>query len=139
MSEKFEIKLLSKLEYYLGINISHDFGRNLIIMNQRKYIYIDELLSKFNMNECRHVITPIDPNVKLSKMDDLSEEGIKTKYQQIIGSFHYLVSVTRPDLAVVTCILSQYNQNHSNDHLLAAKCVLRLPERHSKLWLIVQG
>lgn len=41
------------------------------------------------MNDCRSVVTPIDPNNKLSKDGQGFGCNLKTKYQQIVGSLHY--------------------------------------------------
>ena len=123
LETKFEIKILPKFDYFLGININHEIDKNIIHLNQRKYI--ENLLHKFGLSDCRSVITPIDPNTKLIKNEKQIDEDLVNNYQKIIGSFHYLVNCTRPDIAVVTCILSQYNQNPGTEHLLASKRVLR--------------
>ena len=107
----------------MGVNVKHNINDNIIKLYQRKYSL--DLLKRFEMDNCKSVVTSIDANIKLIKNKDKINEQILFKYQQIIGSFHYLVTCTRPDLAIVTCILSQFVQNPSTEHFTAAKRVLR--------------
>ena len=46
-------------------------------------------------------------------------------YQQMIGSFMYLVTGTRPDLAYTVSRLAQYSAKPTQAHMAAAKRVLR--------------
>lgn len=137
ISSRYETKVMDKFEYFLGINIVHDQVNHSIQMNQSKYI--NEILEKFEMNDCKTVSTPIDPNVKLCKEADQLDNILKSKYQQIVGSIHYLVTCSRPDLAIVTCILSQFLSSPSNSHYTIAKRVLRYLKGTSKFGIILES
>ena len=52
--------LYEKFDIFLGIHINY-IDPNLIKMGQRKFI--TDSLTKFILNECRPVNTPIDSNV----------------------------------------------------------------------------
>ena len=123
LKEKYEIVIMEKFDHFLGINIDYDEQNHCIKLKQTKFI--NEILIKFGMSECKKVITPMDPNTKLIKQIEQKENEFKNIYQQIIGSLHYLVTCTRPDLAIVTCVLSQFSSNPSLEHYKSAKHVLR--------------
>lgn len=81
------------------------------------------MLEKFGVQNCNSVKNRIVPSFKMSKKG----EGAKvdaTAYKQLIGSLVY-ITVTRPDLTYVVCLLSRYMANPTELHILAAKRVLR--------------
>ena len=57
----FQIKILGKLKYFLGIEIAQ--SKSGIVMNQRKYAL--EILEETGVLDCKPVDTPMDSNVKL--------------------------------------------------------------------------
>jgi hypothetical protein len=83
------MKDLGPLSFCLGIEFTQDVEKQTITMSQSKYI--KETLSRFNMENCKGVTTPINPNDKLSKeMCPKIKEGKKAveklPYQSLIGS-----------------------------------------------------
>jgi hypothetical protein len=89
LSKSFEMKDLGPLSFCLGIEFTQDVEKQTITMSQSKYI--KETLSRFNMENCKGVTTPINPNDKLSKeMCPKIKEGKKAveklPYQSLIGS-----------------------------------------------------
>jgi hypothetical protein len=64
--------------------------------------YAERVLRVFNMWECNPVATPLDPNVRLSKLDcpEVVDPLVHRKYRSIVGCLSYLVNMTRPDLAL---------------------------------------
>ena len=56
-------------------------------MHQRNYI--ERVLKKYGMDECKPVATPADMNVKLLKDDGVSNEVDCTVYQAMVGSLLY--------------------------------------------------
>ena len=57
----FQTKDLRKLKHFLGIKITQ--SNSNVIMSQRKYV--SDRLEETNMLDCKHVDTPMDPNIKL--------------------------------------------------------------------------
>lgn len=101
------------------MQVIRDKAKNVIRLSQEKYI--DQLLQKFNMNECKSAKTPLE-----SKLD-FSVESKKSDvpYQQLIGCLMYLAVLTRPDIAFSVSYLSQFNNCFNDSHWKYAKRVLR--------------
>jgi len=71
--------------------------------------YAERVLRVFNMWDCNPVATPMDPNVRLSKLDcpEVVDPLLHRKYRSIVGCLSYLVNMTRPDLAFSFSQLSE--------------------------------
>ena len=82
--EQFKMKDLGELKYYLGLEISRDRNRRKLQISQQKYI--DDLLAKFNIENCNTVKTPRDNNVTLTPIQDGENKADVKRYQSIIGS-----------------------------------------------------
>jgi hypothetical protein len=78
------------------------------------------------MWERNPVTTPLDPNVRLSKVDcpKVVDPLVHRKYRSILGCLSYLVNMTRPDLAFSFSHLSEPLQHPDVAHLAAAYRVL---------------
>lgn len=94
LSKKFEIKDLGIVKECLGMSISFDIQNCTVTFSQEKYI--DRLLSKFNMVDCKTINTPMEINLKSKREDNCNSQN---PYQQLVGSLMYLVVLTRPDIA----------------------------------------
>ena len=72
--------------------------------------YAEHVLRVFNMWECNPVATPLDPNVRLYKLDcpEVVNPLVHRKYRSILGCLSYLVKMTRPDLAFSFTQLSKF-------------------------------
>jgi transposase InsO family protein len=139
LSKSFEMKDLGPLSFCLGIEFTQNVEKQTITMPQSKYI--KETLSRFNMENCKGVTTPINPNEKLSKeMCPKTEEEKKAveklPYQSLVGSLMYLAVSTRPDIAHAVSMLSQFNTNFGEQHWRAAKRVLRYLKNTENLGLM---
>ncbi|KAH9781367.1 hypothetical protein KPL71_008435 [Citrus sinensis] len=75
------------------------------------------------MKNCNSVTTPIEKGLKLVK--DLAGRIVdSTLYKQIVGSLMYLTA-TRLDIMHTVSSISRYMEHPREDHLLAAKRILR--------------
>ena len=81
LKQKFEIKDLGILKYFLGIEIAHS-SKGLFI-SQRKYIL--DLLEETGKLGSKPAITPVDVNVKLNSEDGESVTDIN-QFQRLIGN-----------------------------------------------------
>lgn len=77
---------------------------------------------KFNMQNCKPVSAPMEPNLKLEKGQG---KNTNLPYQQLIGSLMYLAVLTRPDISYCVSYLSQFNDCFDEIHWKSAKRVLR--------------
>jgi hypothetical protein len=119
MKNKFDMTDLGKMRYFLGVEVRQcDSG---IFIHQQKYA--QEIISRFGMENCNKVCTPIVPGNKLTK-DEGGKAVDSTKYRQLIGCLMYLLA-TRPDLAFSVCLIARYMEKPTELHLAAAKRVLR--------------
>ncbi|GBN74197.1 Retrovirus-related Pol polyprotein from transposon TNT 1-94 [Araneus ventricosus] len=96
--------------------------KNGISLSQSEYI--ESLLVKYNLNECKSVKTPIVKGEDKS-LPPTNELIDITMYQELIGELLYLANRTRPDISFVTCYLSQFNHKPEKRHYILAKRVLR--------------
>jgi Reverse transcriptase (RNA-dependent DNA polymerase) len=96
LKNKFDIKDLEKLKYFLRIEIAHSKEKSLFL-SQRKYML--DLLKEIGKLFSKLESTLMKPNKKL-----YLEEGEKLKdisqYQRLVGKLIYL-TITRPDIAFV--------------------------------------
>jgi hypothetical protein len=87
MQNEFEIPLLGKLSFFLGIQICQ---RNQgIFISQTKYIR--EMLKRFRMEDCKLVTTPMQTSCKLRKYDD-SKSIDQRQYKLMNCSLLYVTS-----------------------------------------------
>jgi hypothetical protein len=119
LAAEFEMKDLGMMHYFLGLEVWQ--RSDGIFLNQGKYDV--EILKRFEMLDCKAMVTPIVSNLKLLQ-DTTSEIVDSTLYRQIVGSLMYLTN-TRPDICFVVNTLSQHLKQPRQVHLVAAKYVLR--------------
>lgn len=118
LSTIFKLKDLGQLKQCLGMNIVIE--KDKICIDQKAFI--EKLLCKFNMENCKNVQTPMETNLKLEKGKTVTS---KYPYQQLIGSLMYLSVLTRPDSSYCVSYLSQFNNCNSETHWKHAKRVLK--------------
>jgi hypothetical protein len=92
MHNEFEISLLGELSFFLGLQI-HQRNQGIFISQTK---YITKMLKRFEMEDCKPVITLMQTSFKLSKNDD-SKSTYQRKYRSIIDSLVY-VTASIPDV-----------------------------------------
>ena len=93
----FKMKDLGELHWLLNLKIKQDRTSKLISFSQEAYI--DKILSQFNLQDLKMDITPIDPNIRLSKdqCSSTDEEKVfmsKIPYREAIGSLMWAAVAT---------------------------------------------
>jgi hypothetical protein len=128
LGKRFDMKDLGEIHYCLGIQVIRDRKKRTIQLGQAKYI--ENVLKRFRMEDCKPIGTPLDTNSKLTKAmapksDAEIEEMQSIPYQSAVGSLMYAMLGTRPDIAYVVGALSQYCSNPGPAHWNAIKRVFR--------------
>jgi Reverse transcriptase (RNA-dependent DNA polymerase) len=119
LSKEFEMKILGGLKYFLGIEVSR--SKLGIFLSQRKYIL--DLLAEIGMLDCKPADTPMAQNMKFSN-DHNQVPANKEQYQRLVGKLIYL-SHTRPDIAYVVGVVSQFMHDPKEEHMDAVMRVIR--------------
>ncbi|KAM1117266.1 hypothetical protein ACFX19_007783 [Malus domestica] len=117
LNNKFAIKDLGTLKYFLGIEMAH--SHKGFFLNQRKYLM--DLLHEAKMTDCKPACTPLDRNLKLKTHGDPVPN--LSYYQRMVGKLIYL-TITRPDISYAVSIVSQFMHYPSMDHLKIVHRVL---------------
>eukprot|EP00253_Pinus_taeda_P020043 PITA_20043 len=119
LASKFEMKDISLMHYFLGLEMWQEEGH--FFLGQGKYIV--DILSRFHMEDCKPMSTPMLTNCKNLHAFD-SKLVDPTLYRQLIGYLIYLVN-TRPDICFVVNTMIQFMCEPRRLHWVAAKHVLR--------------
>jgi hypothetical protein len=121
INKRFRMHDLGSVSFYLGMNIKRNPDLHMIDIHQHSYIRM--ILAKFRMDKSRPVATPMA--MKLHKRKPDEEACDPTIYQSRIGSLLYVMTASRPDIAYAIGVLTRYNHDPSNSHMVALKCLFR--------------
>jgi hypothetical protein len=119
MKSKFEMSYLGEMQYFLGMQIQQKTEG--ISICQAKYI--EDMLKRFIIQNCKPVSTPLVVGSKLMK-DDESPLCDATLYRSMIGSLMYLTS-TRPYIMFVVSLVSRFMHQPHESHWRESKRILR--------------
>ncbi len=99
----------------LGMLIKRDRSTKTLYSSQPSYL--QNILERFGMEECKSLSTPLEFGMKFHKIKEDEEPFDSQIYQEAIGCLTYDSTSTRPDIAAAVSILSQFNSNPSKQHL----------------------
>lgn len=112
---------MGSLAYFLGIEASHDFASNILLLTQNKYSL--ELLTKFHMVDCKPCKSPVAQGKRISLYDGTLLED-PAHYRSLVGGLQYL-TLTRLDVSFVVNYVAQFMHQLTNIHLQLGKRILR--------------
>ena len=119
LSDCFKMKDLGPLKYFLGIEVTSSASG--LFLCQRKYTL--DIIAEVGLLGAKPCAFPIQQNHRLAH-DNGPLLADVAAYRRLVGRLIYLV-VTRPDLAYVVHILSQFMQEPRQAHWEVALCVVR--------------
>ena len=127
LTNKFEMKVLGRTTYCLGLQIKHLADGSLVIHQQT---YVKKLLGLFNMADANALSAPMIGRSRTEddpyrSADDDEEEHDRSKYLAIVGALLYLATNTRPDIAFAVSVLARHNQKPTERHWRGVKHLLR--------------
>jgi hypothetical protein len=76
--QKFEMKDLRDLHFFLGMEVERDHAQRLFYINQIGCF--KEILKRFHMEDCKAIGVPFDPKTKLKKNVNKDDEMVKVPY-----------------------------------------------------------
>ena len=123
ITERFDVKDMRELSYFLGIKVVQDCKANSIWIGQPNYI--ESLISSFDMSNAKSCNTPINVSEKLSKATKESIRADPEKYQSAVRKLLYLSTTTRPDIAFAVSSVAKYTSDPTDQHWKAVKHILR--------------
>ena len=111
----FHMEDRGRLHWFLGLRIRQEEGK--VTIDQERYIEI--MLERFQMDQCKPSRTPADLNLKLQTAQNGDE------YRSLVGSLLCLAEQMRPDIMFTVTILSRHMNAPTNQHWLCRKRLLR--------------
>lgn len=132
LTSKFEMKDLGKAELFLGMRVKQT--NSYIKIDQEDYV--DKVLRRFNMENCKPVSTPAVPGQRFSKPEEPYTPNESIPYRELIGSLMYIAVCTRPDIAHSVNFMSQFNNCYEDVHWIATKRILRYLKGTKSMGLI---
>ena len=120
LKERFQMKDLGKVNTYLGINFVYNEKKNVMSLDQEKYI--ESLAKKYQIEEAKLYETPMEQNLKLEPAEELNES---IKYRNLIGALLYISSATRLDISYSVNYLSRFQNCYDETHYKYALRILK--------------
>ena len=108
-----------EMDFHLGNRIDRDRKEGTIKMSAPAYI--DEMLSKFRMENCNTKKQPACSTVNLQPNTGDKRE---CPFMEVTGALQNLQGQTRPDITQATCRKARSMQHPSSEHWTAAKQIL---------------
>ena len=139
-SERFKMTDGGEINHLLKMKIVRDRARRILSLSQKSYI--QKILKKFGMEDCKPAPTPQVTGLKLYPETELSSDEVKQQgyqYRELIGALNHLVKGSRPDIANAVRTLSQFLDCYNKTHWLAALRVLRYLKGTIDLGLVFNG
>jgi hypothetical protein len=122
LSKEFDMTDLGQVNHFLGLRIIRDFKNGIIEVDQS--VYIQNVLVRFGMGNCKPVSTPMENGLKLSRNEDL-KLVTKEPYRELIGCLMYAALGCRPDITFAVNHFSQYQSAPTDEHWTHLKRILR--------------
>lgn len=112
LTSKFEMKLLGRTAFFLGVQIEHSSNGSIFLYQKN---HSQKLLKSFNMDQAHPLSTPIMGQSKT--LDDPyqpceeEKEQYDNKHQYLaaIGALIYLAMFTRLDISFATSVLARHS------------------------------
>ena len=132
-SNIYKVDFQDEITHFLGIkftNVKHEDGNIDIYMNQPKDT--QDLITKAGLDKPQTITakTPYRSGLPVDSIPDVplpdnERASLNKILQEYTGCLNWLSTQTRPDLATITNIISQYNTKCSPGHIEAAKYAIR--------------
>ncbi|KAG2769259.1 hypothetical protein Pcac1_g19517 [Phytophthora cactorum] len=109
-----------KCAFVLGIELV-DGPDGSVTMCQRRYV--DDILKRFAMDECKAVVSHVDMSTRLVPSDAATK--VNAPFREAVGALMHLMTATRPDIAYAVGYVSRFMENPQEEHWVAVKRIFR--------------
>lgn len=128
LSAHFKLRDLGPVKFFLGVKVERNRKKRTLQLSQQQYI--NDMLKRYDFDNCHPVSTPLNSSVSLTKEDGpKTAEELETMrhvpYIHAVGSLIYLALSTRPDIAHAVSVLARFNSNPGWKHWMAVKHLFR--------------
>jgi hypothetical protein len=117
----FEI-ITSSGEYYVGFQICRPLDTSEIFIHQHHYV--NYILERFCMQECKSMSTPSDPHSRLVAATT-TNDIITVPFKEAIGYLFYAALVSRPDISYVVSAADKHYERPTAPHWAVVKRIFR--------------
>ena len=126
------VDFMGQVSHFLGVKFDWKQENDHLSVHLSQEAFTETLLHQFDFHHDAVNIrpTPYRSGLPIDAIPDIvlplhRRQQIETQLRSLVGSFNWLATATRPDIATVTNMLAQYQHYPSPGHLEAAKYVLR--------------
>ena len=138
LKTKYEMTDLGETKRFLGVDILRNREQKSIIISQKNYI--EQILHRFGMHECKPMKTPLPPGLKLEAHTEAeATPEDRLLYQSMLGSIMYAMLWTRPDLGYAVSLLGRFSANPGSSHWNCMKHVLQYLKGTENVGIKYQG
>lgn len=113
LCHNFKMKVLNSVNNFLGIKISRNFEKQVITIDQISAI--ENLVKKFNIENCKHFKTPMEKNLDLKRSCD-DKLNTKLPYKELLGSLMYIMMGSRPDICFSVSYFGKFQDCATDEH-----------------------
>jgi len=133
VSASFDVRDMGEVQDFTDMNVMRDRAAKVITLSNPENV--SSLLEAFQMDKSAPNKTLMVSDAKLRKTgENLLPEG--NRYAEPFGSFLYLSTTTRPDIAFAVGVLSRCMSYPEEDHIRAARGVLRYVRGATRLGVV---
>jgi hypothetical protein len=126
---QFEMKLLSKTSFCLGLQVTHLLDGSIFLHQTG---YTQKLQNRFGMDKANPLSAPMmrqsrtsDEPYRPCEEEEEEEFYDRTRYLAVVGAVLYLSTLTRPDISFTISVLARHSQKPAMRHWNGVRHVLR--------------
>ena len=120
LKTRFEMTDSGKCTFVLGIELLDSEDGSVTLCLRR---YVDDILKRFCMNDCKTVTSPVNMSSRLVSSDAATK--VDAPFREAVGALMHLTTATRPDIAFSVGYVSRFMENSQEEHWVAVKHILR--------------
>ncbi|OWY92633.1 hypothetical protein PHMEG_00038287 [Phytophthora megakarya] len=117
---RFEMTDTGKYTFILGIEVVDNADGSVTLSQAR---YINDILERFGMQDCKPPASPVDISMKLVSSDPITK--MDAPFREAVGALMHLMTSNRPDIAFAIDYVSRFMENPRVEHWIAFKHIFR--------------